>query len=266
MFSPYTKSAQGNFLLEIARGEIAGHTLGINFGVNMQVGTTGTETLWDQGGNYKFLSADTPLYVSSTDPLDTAVTVTLVVLDDTYTEQTLTATTNGQNQVAFNGSAFRIVSGVVTSAVSPVGDLYIAEADTLTGGVPDTPDRIQGKVPRAMLTDGTFIDAGTPYASDNVIHNGVITVPAGKTLHLINIQVNTGKNQDVTFSGRVRRDGTEVFTNRNPIPLYQRTVDLIFNIPLPFPERTDIEFRGIAGSPDSFGAIQTHYILVDNPA
>lgn len=246
-----------SFLLEVTRGNVPGIEFGINFAVNRSIGSTATETLWDYGGSYTYLSANTALFISSSSASDTDVEVTISALDDNYLPVTVTANTNGQAQVAFSASIFRIVSVVVSNGTSPVGDLYIAETDTLTAGVPDTATKVQGKIPLSG------IDTGTDFASDNVIHNGIITVPAGKTLHLINIQTNTGKNEDVEFSGRVRVEGG-IWTNRNPIPLYQRTVDLIFNIPIPFPEKTDIEFRGIAGSPGSFGSLQTHYLLVNN--
>lgn len=256
-FSEVIRGIPADFLLEVSKGNVPGTTIGVNFAVNRDIGTTASETLWDYGNSYNYLSANTTIYISSSSALDTGVEFTVAALDDNYEPITVTVTTNGQNQVAFSAPIFRIVSGVVSNGTSPVGNLYLAESDTLTAGVPDTATKVQGLVPLSGF------DTGTDFASDNVIHNGVITVPAGKTLHLINIQTNTGKNQDVEFSGRVRVENG-IWTNRNPIPLYQRTVDLIFNIPIPFPERTDIEFRGIAGSPNSFGSLQTHYLLVDN--
>lgn len=245
--------------LEIAKGNVPGTVNGFIVGANNNIRTTNTETVWDVGGNYVYLTADTQLYISSSDALDVAVTVIVTGLDDTYTEVTRVVTVGGQSQVALNGLMFRVFNAVVVSPTSPVGDLYIAESTTLAGGVPTTNAPIKAKIPLSG------VDVGTGFASDNISHNGVYTVPAGKTFHGLEVRGFAGKNQDLTFSGRVRPFGGS-WLNRSPSPLYQSVAVQEFNNRLPILEKTDVEFRAIATNPATIFQFQFQFVLVDNPA
>ena len=244
--------------LEIARGNIDGITNGFIVGANNNIGTANTETVWDVGGNYVYLTADTQLYISSSDALDVAVTVIVTGLDDTYTEVTRSVTVGGQSQVALSGLMFRVFNAVVISSTSPVGDLYVAETDTLTGGVPDVITKVKAKIALSG------VDVGTGFASDNISHNGIYTVPAGKTFHGLEVRGFAGKNQDLTFSGRVRPFGGS-WLNRSPSPLYQSVAVQEFNNRLPIFEKTDLEFRAIATNPATIFQFQFQFVLVDNP-
>lgn len=246
-----------DFILEVSKGNVPGHAIGTIVGLNPSVGTTDTETVWDEGGSYTYLSADTQLYISSSDALDTAVTVVVTGLDDTFTEVVRTVTANGQTQVALSDLMFRVFSATVISGTSPVGDLYIAETDTLTAGVPDTANKIKAKIPLSG------VDTGTDFASDNITHNGLYTVPAGKTFYALSVQAFVEKNIDVTFSGRFRLEGGS-WINRSPSPLYQASVVQEFNQRLALPEKADLEFRAIAGNPGSKLQFQFQFLLVDN--
>lgn len=247
-----------DYALRVARGDISGHAIVNVFGQNTNITTTTDSwTLWDQGGSYTHLTADTTLYVSSTSASDTAVTIAVTGLDDTYTEVTRTATCNGQNQVALSGAMFRVYSVVVTGTTAPIGDLYIAETDTLTAGVPDTASKIKAKAPL------TGIDTGTAYASYGSSHNCMYTVPAGKKFYGLTGIGNVSKNFDVCLYPFIRPQGG-VWISRQPIPLYQSVAEFPVLTRTPLPEKYDIEYRVVAGSSGAFCQVQLQGILVDD--
>jgi len=246
-----------DFLLEVAKGNVPGHKMGTMIALNPDVGTTETETIWDLGDTYTYLTADTQLYISSTSASDTAVFVVVTGLDEDYLEVTRTVTVNGQTQVALSGLMFRVFVAVVAGSTSPVGDLYIAESDTLTAGVPDTATKIKSQI--AL----TGLDSGTEFASHNITHNGFLTVPAGKTLYSLSLSTFVEKNADITFGGRVKLFGGS-WINRSPSPLYQEFATLAFDTRLSLAQKTELEFRVIAGNPGSSFQFQFQYMLVDN--
>ena len=231
---------------------------------NPTIGTTATETLWDYGGNYTYLTANTQLYISSSSASDTSVSLVLTGVDDDYAPIVLTATCTGQTQVAFSAAtAFRVFTCAVIGSTGAVGNLYIAESDTLTAGVPDTASKVKALIPLGTATDDTtIIDTGTDYASDNITHLGLYTVPAGKKMIVPRIIVGTNKNDDVKISGRVRPFGGS-WLNRNPIPIYQSNAVISFAPPLLIPEKADIEFRAVASAIDSLAQAQLFFTLED---
>lgn len=255
-----------DYPLEVSKGNIPGSSILTLFGRNTVIQTGATETVWDYGGSYEYLTADTQLYLSSTSASDTAVVIVVQGLDSDYNEVQYVATLNGQSQVALSGLMFR-VHNVFTSPASPatpLGDVYLAESDTLTGGEPDTPSKVKSMIRLARDTNEAIIDSGTDFASDNFSHNGFYTVPAGKTAYAYYAVVFIGKNDDVAFSGRIRLQPGGVWWNRSPSELYQNAPVQEFQTRLGIPEKTDLEWRVIAGSPNSAINFQLQLILVDN--
>ncbi|WP_309498272.1 hypothetical protein, partial [Sulfurovum sp.] len=98
----------GDYWVEAAAGNIPGSEVGSITGRNLKVGDSVFETLWDQGGNYTRLTADTQLYISSSSASDTAVEVTILGVTDDFQRVVRTVTTNGQNQVPISGLLFAI--------------------------------------------------------------------------------------------------------------------------------------------------------------
>lgn len=256
-----------DFALEVSKGNVDGHSILTLFARNTNVGATNTETIWDYGGNYTYLTADTQLYASSTDAGDTDVDIWVQGLDENYNEVLRVVNLNGQSQVALSGLMFRVHNAFTaqTSNNIPNGDVYIAESDTLTAGVPNTASKVKSMIRRARDTSENVIDVGTDFASDNFSHNGFYTVPAGKTAYAYYAVVYIGKNDDVTLSGRVRSEGG-IWWNRSPSELYQNAPAQEFQTRLGIPEKTDLEWRCIAGSAGAAINFQLQFILVDNPS
>jgi hypothetical protein len=247
-----------DYFLEVSKGNVSGTKSGFIIGINPDVGNTNTETIWDGGGTYVYLTADTQLYASSSSASDTAVNIVVTGLDANYLEVVRTVTLNGQTQVALSGLMFRVHAAVVTGSTSPIGNVYIAETDTLSGGVPDTPDLIKAIIPLSTIS-------GEPadFVSDNISHLGFCTVPAGKTLYFVYFTTSIRKGEDGTISGRGRAQGG-VWVNRSPTPLYQSPTVQEFQTRLGIPEKTDLEWRIISGSAGSKIHFQVQFLLVDN--
>lgn len=240
------------FLLEVSKGNVPKHSMVTVVGATPSLGSAGTETIWDVGGSYTYLTADTTLYISSSSASDTSVTVLVTGKDDNYNAVTQTVITNGQTQVALGTQMFRVEICTVIGGTSPIGDLYIAESDTLTGGVPNTASKIKSKIPLSG------VDVGTGFASDHITHNGFATVPAGHKWYALSVQAYVNKNVDLTFSGRFRAENG-VWINRSPSPLYQNIAYQPFNQYLQLPAKADFEGRAIAGAGSAGSSFQFQF-------
>ena len=150
--------------IALVRGLIPGWACYEKFGRNPSIDTTSDpEDIWDQGGVYTFLSSAASLYVSSSDNSDTNV-ITVEGLDANWVAQTATVTLTGQTQAEITGVTWIRVFRAY-SATDTAGDVYIAETDTLTAGVPDTASKIKAKFEIARQQT----------------EMSIYTVPAGKT-------------------------------------------------------------------------------------
>lgn len=235
-----------NWAIEVSRGNVEGTVWNPIGGINPNMDQDTEETIWDQGGIYTYLTADTQLFASSSSASDTSVDILVFGLDDTYTEISRTVTVTGQSQVALSGLMFRVHGAVVSGSTEPVGDIYIAETDTLTGGVPDTVSKIKAKI-----TQG-----------NNITQMALFTVPAGKTAYAVNVDYISGKGDAITYNALARPDGG-VFISAGTFELYQTAKS--FGLPGVFQtEKTDIEFRGTADNPDAVGTVFYDFVLIDN--
>jgi hypothetical protein len=258
------RTVSEDFILEVSKGNIPGHSTGFIAGSCKILPNTATNTIWELAGNYTRLSANTQLYISSTDALDTAVTVLLSGLDDNYNPVTATVTVNGQTQVAFSSAnTFRVNFAVVTGSTMPLGDLYIAETDSLTAGVPNTGAKIKGIIQLSRDSSNAVIDTGTEFASEGITHLGFYTVPAGFTFFGLTAVVFVAKNFEVRFAGNIKPFGG-TWLARSPAILYQGNSELPFLIRTSIGEKTEIEFRGISDNPNGIIDFQVQFLLVDN--
>jgi len=153
-----------DFLLDISMGKVPGYKNQLVIAQrDSQNISDGPRTIWDHTENIQFLTAETELFVSSSSAADTApVTAVICGLDGNFREKTTVIALTGQTQVSIGG--FLIIHVVSMAGQAPAGDVYIAESDTLTAGVPDTSSKIQSKV----------------LIGKNITHNGFFIVPEGK--------------------------------------------------------------------------------------
>ena len=158
-------------------------------GLLLNANNTTPQVVWNYGGNYTYLLADTPLYISSSSASDTDVDIRVTGLNDQLEDLQTITTLNGQNQVLC-GNFYR-VHDVVAVRNPCLGEVWVAEADTLTAGEPDTPSKVKGKISNSTLTGETVPE----FSSDNSSHIGLYTVPKGFNLFL-NLVLGTSEGQE----------------------------------------------------------------------
>lgn len=193
IWTPPTQTAT-NFNLDVRLGRLPGISIEeISATVKGEGVITTEKHYWQLDQGYTFLSANTQLYASSTSALDVGNFLIQEGYTDDYQKLAAprTAILNGQNQVPLSGELFRTTRTIVPGGGSTQGDIYIAEADTLTGGVPDDPTKIKN-----------FLRAG-----DNIGYTGSIVVEDNHTFFLNDITLRFGKGQAAIFRIFVTGDG-----------------------------------------------------------
>jgi hypothetical protein len=129
----------------------------VQFGENPSVGTS-EEDLWTAGGKETLLTTGTTLYLSST---EAGADQTMLVegLDENWDPYQASVALTGQSQVQVGntGGWTRVFNGFqISPDPSEGGDVYIAESDTLTAGVPDTAAKVHGHADFSTDGNGAF--------------------------------------------------------------------------------------------------------------
>ena len=231
-----------DYFIEAANRSITGTEDVFQTGRNLSISSTAYETLWDQGGNYTYLTVATQLYVSSSSASDTDQTIRVCGLDGSYNILEIEVTLNGQTQVAIPAGIFLRVREVEALEGSPlVGEVYVAESDTLTAGVPNTASKIKSKIALVPSETGDF-------ASNHVSHNGFFTVPADSDVFIIAMPPTVPKNEDVKVQFWVRGVGRNwanlfgvwTYSGVSPVSILSHTR---------IAEKKDVEIRVLSGNP-----------------
>lgn len=228
-----------DYLMEVANQRISGDADFRVVGRNLNIGMTNFETLWDQGGNYTYLTTGTTLYASSSSALDTGIDIEMCGLDENFNQITEEITLNGQNQVAFPNSWLRVRYAEIRTDPGAKGDVYIAELDTLAAGVPTTASKIKSKIPLAPNETGDYV-------STNQTHNGFVTVPEGFDIHIINLILTTDKNSDIQLDFRVR-DQSQAWKSVFTRWVYSGSGTLAVEARGRIRRKTDVELRVLSG-------------------
>lgn len=122
----------------------------IKFGHNEDIGTS-RATIWNTGSdedNETYVTTDAITSISSSSGSDTVVinieghTVTGTGSSSQFTFTTQTATLNGQNAVTLTTPLARVSRAYVDNGSTLLGDVYIHEGGTLSGGKPTTTTEI----------------------------------------------------------------------------------------------------------------------------
>ncbi len=227
-----------DFILDIAMGRVGGYQeqllLGIRPGQNI---AEGSKTIWDHTDSIQFLSAETTLYASSSSASDTAPVIVIVSgLDGDWGQKSTITILTGQTQVSVGG--FLIVQNALIVGQGAVGDVYIAESDTLTAGVPDTSSKIQSKI----------------LAGQNITHNGWIGIPAGFSAITMAIRGTTdGVNKSSKLSTVIHPLNQPELTTviysiseafpEFTFPLPVATTTFAGGLTVVLPEKTILEYR-----------------------
>lgn len=230
----FAQSRNVKFMVAVADGKIDGVTLLDKFGYNADI-STATETVWDEGGVYAYLTTSATLTISSSSANDTSAgtgarTCTIYGCDGDCLEQSETLTLNGQSAVNTANTYLRIWRIIVNTAGSGgtnAGNIYVGTG-SLTAGKPAT---VYGKV---GIGNGQSLMA-------------LWTVPANKKFIMTRARLNHGRssNSYATIDVFVRPLGG-VFNLKTRFDASQGQVE--WNGALAVDAKSDIEIRAIAST------------------
>ena len=207
------------------------------FGHNPSINkVTVPEYVWSGGGLYTFTAdGGAPYFISSSSASDTVI-INLQILsedaDEDWSEEEFTITLQGQTKVAITtpsgDNPVRFFRGYNTNGTALVGDVYIYEDDTLTGGIPDTHTKIRG-----------VINAG-----DDQTEMAIYTVPSGKDAYFLQgyTQLTNSKSTFANFKFAIRIHGS-VFRTRGRASCSnagQGSWSYKYSIPPKLPAKTDV--------------------------
>ena len=254
-FSSVTRQgAYEPFELQVARGQIQGHSAFCQFGINGAVGQT-LETVWVGGGTYSFPTSATTTTISSSSADDTAAgtgarTVRVEGLDAAYALVSETASMNGQTGVTLTNQYLRVNRITVLTAGScgtSAGSIYVGTG-TVTTGVP------------AVILNRTG-------SSSNESESAFYTVPDGYSAYITRwtmSSANAGPTADIAtrFVLRVRPFGG-VFGYK---AVYNLPGNGIYEceaaFPLPLPEKTDLEIMSLTSADSAYVSTQLQIVLI----
>jgi hypothetical protein len=240
------------FELQVARGQITGHSTNLVSGISGGVGTSYT-TVWSQNTVYAYLSAATVIKISSSSANDTSAgtgarTVSIYGLDGNYNQINETVTMNGQTAVNTVNSYLRVFHLAVVTAGSgeaAAGTIY-AGTGAVTSGVP------------AVIYGA--------YTTGNGATAAIWTVPAGYTAFVTGYASgysNATATANGTVSLTVRPFGS-VFDTISQLRVSNGVQGWIaFQFPILVNEKSDIEIRATssAASAGVTAEFQVVYIL-----
>ena len=208
------------FELQVARGQIPGHSTLFKYGYNPNIVNV-NETIWDVGGIYAYPSSAVKMTATSTDGAnDEDVQVVISGLDADYNELTETVTLNGSGTAETDGFFIRVFRAFITGAQTPLGTINITNTGTTY----------------ARITLG-----------ENQTLMAVYTVPAGKSLYINNGTATHGTDTSgafMTIRFMIRPPG-EVFRTAVKVDVTGAELLFPFYYPLRLPEKYDLEVRAI---------------------
>ena len=228
------------FELQVSRGQVYRHTPLFKYGYNPLIVNV-NETIWDGGGIYSYpASALSMTVTSAAGATDNGVQVVVIGLDANWAEVTQTATLAGSGTATLTTSLRRVYRAYITGTQSPTASITIANGGTTY----------------AQITSG-----------ENQTLMAVYTVPAGKTLYLNRGTANFGTDLSGAYLTIrfMQRPFGGLFRTAMKLDLISGREDFNFMYPQVFPEKTDLEVRGIC-SKNQANAVSATFqgVLIDN--
>jgi len=235
---------QNDFFMDIAREINTDYSNLLKYGRNPSIGID-EEVIWDQGGDYPFLTSEKLLSVVSTDASDAVAgggvqVVTIQGLDKDYFEIEEKIPMDGLTPVLSTKKFLRVhrAFAFCGEQLSPVTDPANAGDITITA--------VEDEVVLAKILTGVGQTLMAVY-----------TVPADKSAYLISIMASTGQGKQAVFKLKTRDNSpfTEpcVFRTKIILDLYQNAFSAPIMTKQRIAPRTDIV---ITGQVDSTPAIQ----------
>ena len=235
------------FELQVARGQVDGHTVLNIFGNTTALGCTAFGPLWEgltgSGGTYVYPSSAVVMTLASSSASDTAVTIRVYGLGADFVYQ--------YEDVALNGT-----TGVVTTKTF----LRINIMETIAGNAVGAVTATNGGTTYAKITAG-----------NGVTQMSLYTVPAGYTFYQTYYQADT--NTSVTSGAYVKlrtyvvhnEIASNVVTNQLQTAFVQQ-LSIPLQFPVEYPEKHDIQWQLLgAGGAGAVANIYVGGVLIKNP-
>jgi hypothetical protein len=241
------------FDLQVARGQISGHSIVTVSGYNSDVDSAAYEMITPVG-NLSYAAAALQMTVSSSSANDTSAgtgarTVLITGLDADYNMISESVTLNGQTAVTTTNSFLRINNMLVTTAgtgLSNAGTIYIGSG-TVTSGVPATVYNV--------IAIGFDTATSSQY-----------TVPAGYTGYLVIARIGLAQDAGTTLiTARTRFIGTNGIAITGPLIVTNNGISTInFSYPIALAEKTRIQGEAIGGADNNEAAGFFEIVLIKN--
>jgi len=196
--------------VDIALGNVDGISYNDKFGLVKGIDAADAAAdLWAWGSDplagaptKVFPSVAGDLFIASDAAGDTDVDVTIVYLDATGVERTVTKNLDGQTPVDVEVTALDSNRMWISGATAAVGNIYLSTSGSFTAGVPDV-----------ATTVVAFIEAGYGQTEQCTY-----TVPSGKKMVLTLLQVSMSRGSGAAGSAevqlRVKPSGGSVLVKR----------------------------------------------------
>lgn len=225
-----------DFDLQVARGQIPGHSTLNIYGYQPSVGTSFIP-LWENATVYTFPASAVQMHLAGSNGDNAQITIN--GLDANYAMISETLTLNGTTPVVTTKSYLRINGMSVASGV-PAGAVTLKDTTNTT-----TYAQINAGVGRSQAA--------------------IYTVPAGYTFYLSRIDINTSLNGNdfVTYQNRTANAaGVVQLTQQAPFAINYHTQRVM---PRPFPEKTDIQLMAKVNSGTGAVSISQEGYLIKGP-
>lgn len=244
-----------NFLLEVSKGNIPGHSFMHKFGRNPDLDIVdGMADIWDYAPTeptYNYSTIADIDSISSSDGGDLQ-TVEIQGLDTNWALVTQTATLNGQTRVALGTSLIRVFRMANTDTTDFAGQIYCYVNTAITAGVPNDTTKVRA-----------YVDGG-----NNQTLMAIYTVPAGQTGYLLQGFSSIARKKAAMFLGEfLMRPFGGVFQLKETFSLHSTgsgSMIYPFPVPLPIPAKTDVTTRADTDTNNVGISAAFDILLVDN--
>jgi len=241
------------FELQVARGQIRGHSIVHIFGYNPDVDSASEETVWTAGGLYQHLDTPSIMKVSSSSASDTSAgvgarSIYIVGINSTGGEVSETVVLNGQTPV----NTTHTYSSIQTSSVFSVGSATHNQGNisigtgTVTGGVPAN---IYGHI----------------LATENKSLIGHYTIPAGYTGYLISGGMSSGTEGGTAYiTGRLKVKQNDIVYTSSIVTFGNGQVNFDFKYPVAIPEGACIQATAKSTANNEAVSCNFEVVLIKN--
>ena len=241
-----SKGAYEPFDLQVARGQIMGHSYVNIFGYSTAVGSTALGPLWEgltvSGGAYAYPSSASTLTIVSDSASDTsALSIQIQGLDSGYNAITEIIALNGTSNVTTTNSFLRINLMSTTNGLN-VGNITAKISST-------TYAKIAAGIGQTQMS--------------------LYTVPAGYTFYLAYIQADASvgfTSSNYMKYAEYNKDNTTGEINLLNQTTFVQSLNIPYSCPIAHTQKTDIQFEIIAntGSPFVANIYAGGYLIQNN--